>query len=405
MTDRVAIVSADGHIGAPTSAYRRIWKLAIPKISSGGRSTTMRRLQSAPPARWRTATSSRLAARSPLRRKYATLRRARRPSTRKGVTAEVLFPGPDFSDEHPVPFQVVLGAYWDRQDLELEAAGARAYNRWLADYCTEAWPRAIGIAHISCHDMDGAVAEVQRAGQVGFRGIHLPSLDGRLPHYWDEYYEPLWRACVDNALPIHFHGATGYPEDFRMWQGDPGATAFMRTEAMFWAVRPLKFLICGGVLERYPDLRVVFTETGNAWVPEMLHVLDAEEELDFLPLKPSEYWARQCYLGASLLRRSHWAMRDQIGVDRLMYGVDFPHPEGSWQRTLLWLQCIFGESEASEGEMRSVVGQTAIDVYRLDREALRPVTDRVGPTVADVLRPPPAVIAPELLGRGNVRLA
>jgi hypothetical protein len=89
----------------------------------------------------------------------------------------------------------------------------------------------------------------------------------------------------------------------------------------------------------------------------------------------------------------------------LMYGVDFPHPEGSWQRTLLWLQCIFGESEASEAEMRSVVGQTAIDVYRLDREALRPVTDRVGPTVADVLRPPPEVIAPALLGRGNVRLA
>jgi hypothetical protein len=88
-----------------------------------------------------------------------------------------------------------------------------------------------------------------------------------------------------------------------------------------------------------------------------------------------------------------------------MYGVDYPHPEGSWQRTLLWLQCVFGESEASETDMRTVVGETAIDVYALDREALRPITERVGPTVADVLRPPPPVIAPELLGQGNVRLA
>jgi predicted TIM-barrel fold metal-dependent hydrolase len=403
--DRVTIVSADGHIGAPTSAYRPYMEARylddFERWAAHHHETTSER------------SSRKMEKRNiePSGRPVATSAEICDPSTRlanldsEGVTAEVLFPGPDFTDEHPVPFQVVLGAYWQRQDPELEAAGARAYNRWLADYCAAAKPRAIGIAHISCHDMDEVVAEVKWAGKAGLKGIHLPSADSRLPHYWDEYYEPLWRACVDNALPVHFHGATGYPEDFRMWQGDLGATAFMRTEATFWAVRPLKFLICGGVLERHPHLRVVFTETGNGWVPEMLQSLDGQEELHFLPLKPSEYWARQCYLGASLLRRSHWAIRDKIGVDRLMYGVDYPHPEGSWQRTLLWLQCIFGESGASETDMRTVVGETAIDVYALDREALRPVTERVGPTVAEVLRPPPTVIPPELLGQGNVRLA
>jgi hypothetical protein len=63
-----------------------------------------------------------------------------------------------------------------------------------------------------------------------------------------------------------------------------------------------------------------------------------------------------------------------------MYGVDYPHPEGSWLRTNEWLQQVFGGTEISEADMRSILGENAIDLYDLDRPQLRSIAERVGPT-------------------------
>jgi predicted TIM-barrel fold metal-dependent hydrolase len=403
--DRLLLVSSDGHIGAPMSAYRPYFEERYLEDFD----------------RWSAVhlehTTARVAQKMekhlvhPPHRPYPSTEQIADPTTRlaildaEGVAAEVLFPGPDFTDEHTVPFKVIIGANPDRQSMELEAAGDRAYNRWLADYVAAAAPRAIGLANIHCGDMDAALAEVRWAKEAGLRGIHLTEADARLPHYWDEYYEPLWSLCEELEVPVHFHGGTGYPEDFRMWQGDPGATALMWSEAGFWATRPLKFLICGGVLERHPTLKVVITEATNGWVPGYLAALDAQDSLRHLSLKPSEYWARQCYLGASLLRRTEWPLRDKIGVDHMMFGVDFPHPEGSWLRTLPWLQAVFGDGQATEDEIHSLASANAIKVYALDEAALTPIAERIGYTMKEVMEPMPDDLDPQLVNAGGLKLA
>jgi predicted TIM-barrel fold metal-dependent hydrolase len=180
----------------------------------------------------------------------------------------------------------------------------------------------------------------------------------------------------------------------------------MWAEAGFWATRPLKFLICGGVLERHPQLTVIITEVGNHWVPGYFAVLDAQWDhlSSVLSMLPSEYWQRQCYLGASLLRRTEWPLRDQIGLDHMMYGVDFPHPEGSWQRTKVWLQTLFHDA-ATVDEVRAVVQDNALRVYDLDRELLRPISDRVGFTTEELLQAPPADLPPEVVNKGDLALA
>ncbi|MBV9660903.1 MAG: amidohydrolase [Acidimicrobiales bacterium] len=403
--DKVMIVSADGHIGASIDAYR-------PYVESkylDAFDTWSERHQAATVERVARKMEKHLV--HPPMRPYPTTEQISDPATRtaildsEGVAAEVVFPGPDFTDEHTVPFKVIIGANPERQDLELEAAGDRAYNRWLADYIYATKPRTIGLANLSCYDMEAAVREVAWARSAGFGGVHVTEADSRLPHYWDEYYEPLWNACVEHALPVHFHGGTGYPEDFRMWQGDPGAIALMWSEAAFWATRPLKFLICGGVLERHPELKVVITETTNGWVPDYLQTLDAQDSLSHLSLKPSEYWQRQCYLGASLLRRTEWPLRNAIGIDHMMFGVDFPHPEGSWLRTLPWLQAVFGDGQATEAELRAVAGENAVRVYGLDRNELASIAERVGPTLDDALSPLPDDLDPALANRGALALA
>ena len=87
-----------------------------------------------------------------------------------------------------------------------------------------------------------------------------------------------------------------------------------------------------GVFERYPHLRIGFGESGVGWIPYALHRMDFEFEdrfRDLMKLKPSEYWRRQCRatfqfdpIGAKLI--------DDIGVETIMWGSDYPHTDGIW---------------------------------------------------------------------------
>jgi hypothetical protein len=85
--------------------------------------------------------------------------------------------------------------------------------------------------------------------------------------------------------------------------------------------------------------------------------------------------------------------------------VDFPHPEGSWLRTLPWLQAVFGEGEATEVELRSIAGGNAVGVYGLDVNKLAPITDRVGFSLEQVFQPVPDDIDPDLVNAGGLKLA
>ena len=114
-----------------------------------------------------------------------------------------------------------------------------------------------------------------------------------------------------------------------------------KVEFMWWARRPLWELIFGGVFERFPDLRVAFTEQGADWIPSLLERLDEQYRSPFerginelLRRSPSGYWANNCYVGASFMSRGECAIRDQIGVDRIMWGADYPHIEGTWPHSL-----------------------------------------------------------------------
>jgi predicted TIM-barrel fold metal-dependent hydrolase len=330
----------------------------------------------------------------------------------EGVVAEVFFPGPDFANELGYPFgslqarllggtsNTLFNADAEGNDFELLTAGERAYNRWLAAYCAEVPGRALGLLHPPRHDMDAAVRELRWGRQAGLRGIQIPCDDPRLPAYWDEYWEPLWNECEDLGLAVHFHGGTAHGTDRGLPPGNETvAKQVLSVEMAFWMSRPVKILIFGGVLERHPKLNVVFTEFGADWVPNLLARMDWLYTDSFSHLTnqitisrpPSEYWYRQCYVGASLMSRDEVAMREQIGVDNLMHGVDYPHPEGSWMRTTQWLQQIFGGTGIPEVDLRKILGENAVKVYDLDIDQLQPIAERVGPNYADIVnaRPKP----------------
>jgi len=298
-----------------------------------------------------------------------------------GIAGEVIFPGAEnlgvpFFGRSPVPSRA------EAIGQALRAAGARAYNRWLAELCAAHPERRAGVAVVDFEDLAGAVAELRRARAAGLRGgLLLPSEWGELPSYNHPRYEPLWTACEELAIPVNCH-PTGSGRD--AYGTLPGATAIFLTEIKWFAHRPLHHLLWSGVFERHPGLRFVLTEQMADWVPgELAYLDDLYERPIFgqirtgLPLRPSEYFRRQCALGASFMFRHEVEMRHQIGVEQLMWGSDYPHAEGTWPRTRETLAQVF--HDVPDAELEAMLGGNAARLYGFDLALLRPIAERVGP--------------------------
>jgi hypothetical protein len=105
-----------------------------------------------------------------------------------------------------------------------------------------------------------------------------------------------------------------------------------------------------------------------------------------LPRRPSEYWRRHCYVAATFLSRAEAEMRGKMGAGRVLWGSDFPHPEGTWPHTPTCLRQTF--HGIPEREVAAMLGESALALYAFDRARLRELADRIGPRVADLAQPP-----------------
>src|SRR5687767_8959040 len=131
----------------------------------------------------------------------------------------------------------------------------------------------------------------------------------------------------------------------------------------------LTSMIYGGVLERCPRIRLVLGEAGIGWIPYVLWRMDAEWEDQFkdlsLTMPPSAYWRRQCWatyqtdpVGLKLI--------DELGADKIMWGSDFPHPDGVWPDSREYIAREMAAVPA--GIQRKIVCENAAQLYGFDLE-------------------------------------
>ena len=309
-----------------------------------------------------------------------------------GIAAEVIFPD-GITEFNSPPFEAGLGLATEGVDPELQWAGARSHNRWLSELCQMAPERHIGLAVVpALWDVEEAVREVRWACKNGLRGILLPVVWGKLPPYHLRRYDPLWAVCSELEMTVHFHSGPAARDDAFALEPDgtlaTGAMGIYTSEVCWWLVRPLSFLIWGGVFERHLALRVAVTEGSCIWVPEYLALLDhrytahhANAKMgDFtshLPLKPSDYFRRNVAVGASVLARREVEMRAEIGIESILWGSDYPHPEGSWPATHdSRIEALRGIPQA---DIAAILGGNAVRFYKLDAEKLAPIAARIGP--------------------------
>jgi predicted TIM-barrel fold metal-dependent hydrolase len=314
-----------------------------------------------------------------------------------GIAGEIIFPD-GITEMNSPPFGASLGLPTEGVDPELQWAGARAHNRWLAELCSMAPERHFGLAVIPAlwDDMDTTLAEVRKAREAGLGGILLPNTWGKRRAYHDPFYEPLWALCEDLGTIIHFHSGAAPTEDYfgpmppepgrKM---PPGAVGIYITEVPFYAARPVTFMLWGGVFTRYPKLKVAITEGTAVWVPEYVALLEqryaeahySQKLGDFRShLKgksPAQAFRENVFIGASCMPRREAELRHKIGLDQIMWGSDYPHPEGSWPFTRDQMHETF--HGLPEHEVAAMLGGNAAAFYGFDSEKLAPLVDRIGP--------------------------
>lgn len=220
----------------------------------------------------------------------------------------------------------------DTMPSKLAGAFTRAYNNWLRDFCSYQPEVLKGVGAISLHAPEQMVSELHRIVQFGWKAVFIcPNpVKGRLLS--DPAYELFWRECeqLEIAVGLHECGSHGRLPT-------TGADRFNTQFAMHACSHPMEqmmallALIEGGVLERYPKLKVAFLESGCGWLPYWLWRLDEEYEKlywevkDNVKLKPSEYFRRQCFISIEPSELYLPEIIDYIGSDNLLFGSDYPH--------------------------------------------------------------------------------
>ena len=274
---------------------------------------------------------------------------------RDGIQAEVLFG--------------ILGASQRLNDAEAATEMMRIYNDWLADFCASEPNRFAGLASIPNFDITVAKAEINRVVKRGvLRGLEVANSWDMKPLF-DPHWDLLWKAVSESGLPLHFHTIGAKQPDFGSMSPFQArkAHAVYITGFQLGMAQILMEIIYSGVLETYPSLQVVIAESGIGWIPYILDRMNLEWEEQYkdltLTMKPTEYWHRQCRatyqsdeIGIRLL--------DILGEDNVMWGSDFPHPDGVWPDSQSFIERELGH--LTDETRHKIVCGNAAKLYGFD---------------------------------------
>ncbi len=217
--------------------------------------------------------------------------------------------------------------------LDVQIALCRAYDDWLAEFCSADPTRLVGVAVPPQGDPRAALEETRRAvREYGYRGVMLrPNpINGRTLLHRD--WTPLYAFLEAENIPLCVHeGTTQHVPQSGNDRFEDFALRHVASHPHEEQLACLA-LVMGGVLERHPGLRVVFLESGCGWLPHWLERMDDHAQswgwaMPKLPLKPSEYFARQCVISCDPGERTIESVVSLCGEGSVVFATDYPHPD------------------------------------------------------------------------------
>ena len=258
----------------------------------------------------------------------------------------------------------------DGLDPKLAAAIASAYNNWLYDFCQTDPNRLYGAAMVAVQDLDLAVKESRRTVEkLGFRGIFIrPNpMGGRNWH--DPYYDPIWAEIQDLEVPLGFHegGRVLLPQVGSQFESQ---VLYHTCAQPMQAMLAMVSMIGGGVLERFPRLRVAFLEGNCSWVPWLLWKLGEEIGSEAyggpyhpqLSMEPIDYFKRQCYISVEPDEAPAVDAIGRLGDDNIVFSTDYPHLDSRYPHAVDY----FLEQPLPEETKRKILWDNCARFYGFD---------------------------------------
>lgn len=238
----------------------------------------------------------------------------------EGIDAVLLFP-----TLSAVPIAAI-------PDEGFGSALARGYNNWLAEFCQAAPDRLFGVAQVPLLHIDAAIAEATRAiVELRMKMVFLRPNPYAGRAWTDPAYDPFWTCIQDLGVPLAFHEGT-FPKGLLTAGIDRFESFFFQhiVSHPFEQQLACLSLIAGGVLERFPRLRIAFMESGTGWLPYWLHRMDEHYEtlgwmVPEIVMAPSAYFRRQCFISTEPGDSHVASVAKLIGAERIVFASDFPH--------------------------------------------------------------------------------
>jgi predicted TIM-barrel fold metal-dependent hydrolase len=269
-----------------------------------------------------------------------------------GVDVAMMFPTPMLGlGTHPI--------------VEVEILWARAYNRWLVEQILPHEPRLRSMLYLPFNDHKACYQMIEDFGdKPGVSGFMITASHSQAVHHND--YMKTYAALEERNLPLAFHG---------IYNWDDGA---FRTMNRFISVHALGFVfynmlhcinwIINGLPERFPKLKVIWMESGLAWIPFVMQRLDNEfnmrsNEAPALKRKPSEYMQEMYYTNQPMetdnLRALEVTFEMINAKTQLLYASDYPHWDFDSPGVICDLPFL------DEDAKRNILGESARQVFNL----------------------------------------
>jgi len=259
-----------------------------------------------------------------------------------------------------------------RDDREFGLACVRAYNDWMVDeWCGDAGGHLIPLTIVPLWSPELAAAEVRRNADRGVRSVAFSEIVGRLgfPTIHHRNWDPFFRACEETGTVVCMHiGSSSL-----MMPLPPEAPDIIITTLQFAnSYASIADFIFAGVLERFPRLKLAYSEGQAGWLPYAIERMDhaylnhtwahGEEKLAELP----SVYIRRSVFGCIFSDRHAIESAGTIGADNLMFETDFPHADGPYPHTLDHLARQFEGVDPTT--TYKIVRGNAIRLFELDRE-------------------------------------
>lgn len=293
-----------------------------------------------------------------------------------GIAAAILFGG------GPLP----------TQNLDLYIESYRAYNRWLADFCSHDPRRLHGVGYIPLRDVDESIAMMREARELGFAAVNIPAFpqgqqamktsgdtgasaamaaqsaaltgDPYGERRFDQpEFERFWAAACELDMTLTIHLGARIPRFH-----DPDKFLSDLVMSKFAMAEPISIMLFGGVFMRHPKLRFVSVESGVGWFAFMANYMDRTWEKQRYwtksPLRetPSFYLDQNVY-GSFIHDRIGVELRNAPGGKNIMWSSDYPHSETTFPESAKAIERDFAGVPAPD--RREILGARAARIFKV----------------------------------------